>query len=181
MKEHILDVYNLGLEKFAGDAQKAREFTVGFMKEASAAETAGKAALTGLDLFKGEVFKGMGSALGMGAAGLGLGLAIHGMSSALNSIGTNNLRSKFEAALETSLRSNILLADVDRVKVKSYAETVFKFAPHVACDANLLGPILAHAVQGEGLDSMIIRSLADLEGRIQETKKNALFSPKAYR
>lgn len=170
MKEQILEVYNLSLEKYAGDTEKAKEFTIGFMKEAA------RVPLT----FSGEMFKGMAGGLGAGVAGLGLGLAIHGVSSAFNSASTANLHAKFQKALETAIRSNTLLEHADRSKINSYAETVFKFAPHVAIDVNMLSSILANAVHGEGLDPMTIRTLTDLEARVQETRKNSLFSPKAY-
>lgn len=170
MKEHIQEVYNFGLEKYAGDEQKAKEFTIGFMKEAAA----------GAFMPSHEFFKGALGTLGGGAAALGLGLAIHGMSSTLNNMGGANLREKFQTALNRAVQSNEILMHADRTKVNSYAETVFKFAPHVAADPNLLTSILANAVHGDGMDPMTIRTISDLEGRIQETRKNALFSPKTY-
>lgn len=168
-KEQIQEVYNYGLEKYAGDETKAKEFTVGFLKEAT-------------DPFRPMQVFGEGAlkALGAGAVGVGLGLGIHGLSSAFNHAGTQFLRDKYLAALSKAKQSNPILADADSSKVQSYAETVFKFAPHVAADPNLLSSILANAVHGEGLDPMTIRTLADLEGRIQESRKNALFSPKGY-
>ena len=172
MKQQITEVYNLGLEKYAGDEQKAKEFTVGFMKEAmdpSKVMSFGQAAGTAI-----------GQGFGAGAAAVVLGLGIHGMSSTFNQMGLSGLREKFQAALSKAVATNTVLMDADRTKVNSYAETIFKFAPHVSADPNLLASILANAVHGEGLDPMTIRTLADLEGRIQESRKNALFSPKAY-
>jgi hypothetical protein len=174
MNSQILEVYNLGLEKYAGDETKAKEFTVGFLKEAAGPTSAIPATM-------GRIFQeGAMKALGAGAVGLGLGLGIHGLSSTFNAARTSNLRDKFLAALSKAKHNNPILEDVDSSKVQSYAETVFKFAPHVAADPNLLTSILANAVHGEGIDPMTIRTLADLEGRIQESQKNALFSPKAY-
>jgi hypothetical protein len=171
MKEHIQEVYNYGLEKYAGDETKAKEFTIGFMKEAAAP----------LPMTFGQNFgKGLATALGTGVVGLGLGLGIHGMSSAFNSAGVNHLRGIFQTALSKAIASNPILTDADPAKVNSYAETIFKFAPHVACDPNLLSSILANAVHGEGIDPMTIRTIADLDGRIIETRKNSLFTPKTY-
>lgn len=172
MKEQILEIYNLGLEKYAGDTQKAKEFTVGFLKEANTIPIG--------EVFKRGMHQGAGQAIGAGAAGLAIALGIHGMSSAMNTFGKGHLREKFEESLRQIRTSHPILQHADPAKVTSYAETVFKFAPHVACDPNLLGPILANAIDGLGLDSVTIRSLADLENRIQETRKNALFTPKTY-
>jgi hypothetical protein len=177
MKEQILEVYNLGLEKYAGDTEKAKEFTVGFLKEASGADLP----LKFMDaVFQGNALKGIATGIGAGVAGLGLGLAVHGMSSMFNNASTAILHAKFIKAVDTAAQHNALLSNADRSKINSYAETIFKFAPHVATDVNMLSSILANAVHGEGLDPMTIRTLTDLEARIQETRKNALFSPKAY-
>lgn len=174
MKEYIQEVYNLGLEKFAGDEDKAKEFTIGFMKEAALPYDRAPSLMQ-------HLISGAVPAIGAGVAGLGLGLSIHGLSSAFAHAGNQFLRDKFQQALNAAVSNNPLLMDADRSKVNSYAETVFKFAPHVAADPNLLSSILANAVHGEGLDPMTIRTLADLEGRVQESRKNALFSPKAYK
>jgi hypothetical protein len=170
MKEYIQEIYDFGLEKFAGDETLAKEFTSAFVKEAFMSPS-----------FGAKAMEGAGVALGGGAMGLALGLGIHGMSNALQGVGTGFLRDKFRTSLNSAIASNPLLHDADKIKINSYAETVFKFAPHVACDTNLLSSILANAVQGEGLDPTTIHALADLEGRVTESRKNALFSPKAYK
>lgn len=169
MNEHIQEVYNLGLEKFAGDADAAKEFTVAFIKEA------GLMSEVGAHLGAGAV-----KAIGTGLGGLALGLGIHGMSSAMSNVATANLRSKFQASLAKVTAENPIISHADAHKVQSYAETVFKFAPHVAVDPNLLSSILANAVHGEGIDPMTIKTLTELESRVVDTRKNALFSPKAY-
>jgi hypothetical protein len=170
MKEQIKEVYDFGLEKYAGDEEKAKEFTMGFFKEAASIPlTAGQSFMNGA----------MGG-LGAGVVGLGLGLGIHGMSSAFSAAGNNHLRGIFQTALSRAIASNPILTDADPAKVHSYAETVFRFAPHVACDPNLLSSILANAVHGEGIDPMTIRTIADLDGRVIETRKNKLFTPKTY-
>jgi hypothetical protein len=55
--------------------------------------------------------------------------------------------------------------DADRGRVKGYADTVFRFAPNVASDVNLLTSILANAVHGESIDPMTIKTLTELENR----------------
>lgn len=164
MKQHIQEIYNLGLEKFAGDHDSALAFTQGFVKEA----------------FLGDVAQGAGKALGAGVVGLGLGLGIHGVSSAISSVSNGMLRTQYEKAFSKCLSSNPILAQADNSKVRSYGETIFKFAPHVAADPNLLSTILTNAVHGEGVDPMTIRTLADLESSVQQGRRNAMFTPKAY-
>jgi hypothetical protein len=48
-------------------------------------------------------------------------------------------------------------------KVRSFAETIFDFAPSVAMDPNLLSTVLANAVMGDSMDPMTINSLAQLQ------------------
>ena len=161
-------IYKLGLEKCAGDDDGAREFTIGFLKEAADFS------------FGNEVAKGVAGTLGASGAALLAGLAIHGISSGFQNTATHNLRGRFEAALKTAVASNPLLQSADPERLNSYAETMFKFAPHIASDPNLLSNILSSAIHGESMDLTTIRTLADLESRYTETKKNALFTPKLY-
>lgn len=185
----LQQVYEIGLEKFAGDHDKAVEFTEGFLKEAStfgslmgqgaqaaAGRVAGKAAPAVGRLFADSVVK----TLGAGAAGLAAGLAIHGVSSGVNALSKEHLYARFKQALETAIQSNQVLRNEPRAKIENYAKTVFDFAPHVAGDPNLLGNVLASAVHGDSMDLSIIRTLSDLEARYNDTRKNALFSPKTY-
>lgn len=164
MKQEIAEIYQMGLEKYAGDAEQAKEFTTGFLKAA----------------FNADFLKGVSGGVGAGVAALGLGLGVHGLSSMMNSARNDHLREKFNASLNIAIQKNPLLVDADRAKVTSYAKTVFDFAPNVAADPNLLSPILAHAVQGEGMDITIVQNLTQLEGRLVEARKNSTFTPKMY-
>jgi hypothetical protein len=169
MDQTTQEIYEIGLEKFAGDGNLAQEFVEGFVKEA--------VNLTGL----GEFLIGhAGKAVATGVTGLALGLGIHGVSSALNAAGTANLRAKYEEALRHVTSTNPLLGQADSAKIRSYGETIFKFAPHVAADPNLLSSILANAVHGEGIDPMTVKTLAELESRVIDSRKNSMFSPKSY-
>lgn len=176
MKELIQELYDLGLEKFAGDKDAAKDFVVGFMKEAAFGDVVAKGARSALGSFGEGALK----AVGTGVAGLGIGLGIHGISSMINSAATSDLRSKFQVSLQRAMATNPLLEDADKAKVNSYAETVFRFAPHVASDPNLLSGILAHIVQGEGVDITIMKTLTELESKLLESRKNGLFTPKSY-
>ena len=158
----------MGLEKCAGDHEAALEFTKAFVKEAFLGE------------LSGEVAKGAGKAIGMGATGLAVGLGIHGISSTMSAMSGAAKREKFEIALAQALAHSPILQNAPKDKVRSFAETMFKFAPTVCADANIVTHVLDSAVMGESMDMTTIRSLADLESRVQDTKKNALFTPKVY-
>lgn len=169
MSNTIQEIFDVGMEKYAGDTVKAKEFTVGFLKQAFIGNIAA-----------GEVGAAAAKAIGTGVMGLGIGLGVHGISSAMNAVGNANLHAKFQQALASVKQSNPLLQDADPAKVNSYAETIFKFAPHVACDHNLLSTVLAHIVQGEGVDTTIMKTLVELEKQIIESRKAGIFSPKSY-
>lgn len=165
LQDSINEVYNLGLEKYAGDQDKAKEFTTGFLKEAFTWES---------------VSKGAGGALGAGVVGAGLGLAVHGLSTLMADKNNSALHDKFRSVLAHVISQSSLLKNTDSSKVNAYAETVFKFAPHVACDPNLLSAALTSAAHGEVMDMTTVKALSDLEIRYIEGRKNALFTPKTY-
>lgn len=173
MKNQIIqEIYDLGLEKCAGDSVAAKEFTIAFLKEAF--EKSGSWAEVGLSASR---------VLGGAAAGLGAGLAIHGVSSALNGMASINLEDRYRAALSHAVAQNAILQNAKHEnpqRLNSFADTIFKFAPHVAGDPNLLAHILSSVIHGESMDLTTVRSLADLENRYQENRKNSLFSPKEY-
>lgn len=170
----------MGMEKYAGDEDKAAAFVEGFVKESSSyyGQMAGDA-FSGI-LHSPGFGEGLHKALGTGVGALALGFGVHGLSTMLSGANTQALKGKFDKAFAEVTAHNPIVQNAEPAKVRSYAETIFKFAPHVACDANLLSSILANAVHGEGIDPMTIRTLADLEGRLVESKKASNFSPKAY-
>lgn len=184
MKEQLQELFAMGMEKYAQDETKAAAFVEGFVKEASS-YFAGPGASSVGQVFTGMLHspgfaEGMHKAVGTGIGALALGFGVHGLSTMLAGANTQALKSKFDKAFSEVTAHNPIVQNAEPSKVRSYAETIFKFAPHVACDANLLSSILANAVHGEGIDPMTIRTLADLEGRLVESKKAANFSPKAY-
>ena len=168
-------IAQLGLEKFNGDQELASEFVQGFVKQALSMPGQGT---LGRHMV-GEAAGGLASAIGksIGATGVALGLA--GISAAVNAVSSSSLHTKFLTALESAVQKSVVLRQADPDKVKQYAETVFKFAPNVATDPNLLGSILSNAIHGDGIDPMTIRTLSDLEGRYTENRSN-VFSPKKY-
>lgn len=161
----ILDhVKQIGLQHFNGDEALAQTFADAFEKQASAA----------------DLYSGLAKAVGAGIGAVAIGGGLHVMNKAMGSINTANLHGNFEKALATAMQTNRVLRDTDPEKVKNYANTIFRFAPHVAGDVNLLSSVLANAVHGDGIDPMTIRSLTDLEGRYVDNRSTGAFSPKAY-
>lgn len=155
-----------GFEKVAAERFKTQEelaaFIDGFYKEAGATEMLKPLTKKAYD---GVSFPGMMGVLGAGILGVA---ALKGINTLGTSITNNNLHNKFEMALAQVMSSNRVIKGSSPEKVKTYAETIFKFAPNVASDPNLLSSILANAVLGEGVDPMTIKTLVDLEGRYTE-------------
>lgn len=160
-------VKQYAMEKYAGDEKLAAQFVAGFEKQAVDAGFA--SAVTG--------------AVGKGLGGLAVGLGLHGLNQAFSAATQGNLHTKFLEALARAIAMNPRLREEPKERVENYAETIFKFAPHVSCDANLLSTILANAVQGHegaGIDPMTIKTLGDLESRFIENRSAGAFSPKTY-
>lgn len=171
------EIKNYALQQYAGDEVLAQNFVDSFTKELleKAADYDDKGGN-----FGESVIKGLGSAVGKGVGGFAVGMGMHGLSSILSSVKNDRLHNDFLTALAKAIASNPVLRQANKDKVKNYADTIFRFAPHVATDSNLLSSVLANAVHGEGIDPMTIRSLTDLESRFVESANSPAFSPKAY-
>ena len=77
----------------------------------------------------------------------------------------------FDAAIKKAVEMSPVLHNAyqtDRPKVESFARTIFKYAPHIATDPNLLSSILGNAIHGQSIDPLTIRALMDMEGRYLE-------------
>ena len=168
--------------KFAGDTSKVDAFVEGFQKEAGgygwaeaaqkAAQTAGNVAEAAPTAIKwGEILAKSGVGLATGLAGAAM---VGGVNSYMSSSSNSALRSQFEKALALVIANNPYVKRAPKDRVKDYAETIFKFAPHVAADPNILGSVLANVIQGEGIDQMTIKNLVDLESL---HKENMAYGP----
>ncbi len=190
----------LALEKCAGDKELADEFVKGFIKAAMEKSAAGGNPFSGVGGGVGagaspgglswwnrplkenrvgdHLLTGLGQNIGKGLGSLLVGAGVSGVLTAASSIRNQNLHSSFLESLETVIKSNPIVRQAKKDRVVSYAETVFKYAPHVAVDPNLLSSILANAVHGEGIDVATIKTLTDLEkqymGNNTESPKNFL-------
>lgn len=114
--------------------------------------------------FPGGLASGTGKAVGaLAVALIGAGIA-KGLHEASAATTNTLLHEKFENALSQALLTNRIIRS-EPEKARQYAETIFKFAPHVAADPNLLTHTLANVIQGEVLDMTTIKTLVDLEGK----------------
>ena len=105
------------------------------------------------------------------------GVLLAGVAGLVSSARNAVLYRKFTEALKTVMESNRIVRNADRSKVVSYAETIYKFAPHVASDVNLLSQLLANAIHGEGVDPSTIETITRLEERYS---KDMSFKPKNF-
>jgi hypothetical protein len=151
----LLDTVREEAAKTYKTEAELNSFMEGFQKEAS---------LMGIDGIGGMALKaGFGLAAGLAGAGI-----VKGITATSSAITNNALRTKFEFALTSVINSNKIVKGANPTKVKSYADTLFSFAPHVASDVNMLSTLLTNAVHGEGVDASILKSITDLEGRYRE-------------
>lgn len=185
-------VKQYGLEKFAGDEVSADEFVEGFVKASMATATervnaedrATKRRFEGVNTIDkntmvGSLKNGLTESIGKGFGGLLISSGIAATGYAVNQIKNNNLHTQFLQSLEQAIASNRILKEANREKVKQYADTIFRFAPNVASDVNLLNSILANAVHGEGIDPMTIKTLTELENRFS-TNTGVMGSIKSF-
>jgi hypothetical protein len=169
--EMLEQVKQIALEKYAGDEELANAFVEGFQKEAAGLNWSGLGE---------QMLTGAAKAVGTGVVGLGMGLGIHGISQQIHNVSNNNLHAEFAEALRHAVATNTVLRQAKKDRIQNYAETIFKFAPHVSTDANLLSAILANAIHGEGIDPQTIRTLVDLESRYKDNSSASGFTPKSY-
>jgi hypothetical protein len=182
-------IVEYAMEKFAGDQEACEAFIDGFMKEASANDVLKSFlnAHTSAGTTQGNVrppetmghtiARGVGNSMGQGLGSLAVGLGATAAGSMFNVAKNMALHSKFLQALEQAYKTNRILAQEDREKVLRYAETIFKFAPNIATDANILSSVLANAIHGEGIYPDTIKMLTDIEARYSG---NTTFNPKSY-
>lgn len=131
-----------------------------------------------LDNFWG---RGVATAAGKALVGGGMGIAVAGIGSLVKTVVGANLHNLYLRALNEAVQNNRILREAPKQKVLNFGNTIFKFAPHVATDPNILSTILGNAVQGEyGIDPMTIRTLTELESRYQQNQGETMFNPKSW-
>lgn len=158
----------MALEKL-GSEEAANAFMEGFEK--AAMEKAGSLAqILGHQGMQNAAAK---TAFGIGGSLLGAAI-VHGVSRTAKNKDIGNMRAKFDMALAQVMSNNKVIKGARPEKARDYAETMFRFAPHVASDPNLLGYVLANVLDGDtgsGIDIKTIEMLTNLEGRYQSNNE----------
>lgn len=176
----VLELRKEAQEKLGMNEAQADAFVEGFVKEASlfdfVTRPGDNPTTAGHDIVGGAAKK-FGEAIGGGIGNLAINGAIAGVASVVSSAQSAVLFRKFTEALKTVMESNRIVRNADRNKVMSYADTIYKFAPHVAADVNLLSQLLANAIHGEGVDPSTIETITRLEERYS---KDTGFKPKNF-
>lgn len=124
--------------------------------------------------------QGIGQAVGKALVGGTVAAGFAGLVSLAKVVSNHALYNNYLKALNEAVQSNQVLKGADKSKVLNFGNTIFKFAPHVATDPNMLSSILANAIHGDGIDPMSIRMLTELESRYQDTKGDSAFNPKMW-
>lgn len=182
-----MDVFQLrkeAQEKLGLDDAQADAFVEGFIKEAGY-DALGNYKPDPVEsnswINAGSIAEGaskkFGESIGGGIGNLAINGLIAGVAGVVSSAKNAVLYRKFTEALKTVVESNRIVRNADRNKVISYADTIYKFAPHVAADANLLSQLLANAIHGEGVDPSTIETITRLEERYS---KDTGFKPKNF-
>lgn len=117
------------------------------------------------DTFGQNVSGSAAKALGAAGATALVGLSAIAMSKAIKAVGNAADRLKFERTLKTVIERNVILQQEDYEKVKSFADTIYRYGPNIAQDPNILANVLTHSVRGESMDVETMRAVTDLEKR----------------
>lgn len=166
-------IEKIAAEKFPDSKEDAEKFIEGFLDKMAAWQNPREGGFDGGGKdgkigFGGHLTKGLGEQLGKGLMGTAVGLGVAGVAKLVSGVQSQALHNSFLQALIQATQMNVLLKKTDKEKLRSYGETLFRFAPHVATDPNMLAHLLSNAVQGDGMDAQTIRLAADLENRYQQ-------------
>lgn len=167
-------------EKMGFTDEQADAFVEGFIKEASANFPAasgggGKEPWSVSNSITHGVVDNFAKNIGGGLGNLAINTFVGGVANLVGSARESMLHRNFTESLKKVVESNRIVRNADRNKVMSYAETIYRFAPHVASDVNLLSQLLSNSIHGEGVDPTTIETITRLEERIG---KDNSFKPK---
>lgn len=123
------------------------------------------------DIARGAADKATNIAIA-GLAGLGL----HNYLKSRRNAETIGQFADYQNALATVAGRNERLANENSERLNELGNSIFKFAPTVASDPNVLETVLDNAVQYDGLDPQTVRSLQELEERYR--KMNEVPAPR---
>ncbi len=166
------------IEKMGFTNEQADAFVEGFIKEAAAAAPAGAPARepwSATTSMTHGIVDNFARNIGGGLGNLAVNSLVGGVAGLVGSARSSLLHRNFTESLKTVIESNRIVRNADRNKVMSYADTIFRFAPHVASDVNLLSQLLSNSIHGEGVDPTTIETITRLEERLG---KDTSFKPK---
>lgn len=109
------------------------------------------------------------AALGLGAAALG-GLGAMAVKKVARGFGASANRSAYETALQHAISSSEVLQN-NPEKAKMMGDSIFRVAPNVASDANLLRNILDNSIYGESIDLQTVKAVTDLEEKLLKNER----------
>lgn len=159
--------------------EQADAFVDGFVKEAASGfpdpAGGGKAPWSATTSMGHGIVDNFAKNIGGGLGNLAVNSIVGGVVGLVGSARSSMLHRNFTESLKTVIESNRIVRNADRNKVMSYAETIYRFAPHVASDVNLLSQLLSNSIHGEGVDPTTIETITRLEERIG---KDNSFKPK---
>lgn len=167
-------------EKMGFTDEQADAFVEGFIKEAGVFDYVTRSGEKdsnghlGQDIVKG-IGDSFGKSIGGGIGNLAVNSLVGGVANLVGSARSSMLHRTFTESLKTVIENNRIVRNADRNKVMSYAATIYKFAPHVASDVNLLSQLLSNSIHGEGVDPTTIETITRLEERLN---KDTSFKPK---
>jgi hypothetical protein len=174
----LKEVKQYGLEKFAGNEELADEFVKGFVAQVAMEKAAAGGFKGGSENYGHDFAKSLVEGLGRGVGSFGVNAGVWAGVAGLKFVNDMSMHTRFLKALDQAIRmSPDFLQKQPLPKIQRYADTIYKFAPMVATDPNLLQSVLTNAVHGDGVDITTIKSLTDLEGR---WKDNGSIAPKTY-
>lgn len=158
--------------------EQADAFVEGFIKEASVgmpATVGGKEPWSAATSITHGIVDNFARNIGGGLGNLAVNTLVGGVANLVGSARDSMLHRNFTESLKTVIENNRIVRNADRNKVMSYADTIFRFAPHVASDVNLLSQLLSNSIHGEGVDPTTIETITRLEERLG---KDTSFKPK---
>jgi hypothetical protein len=192
MSELYESIRKKASQLFPEDEKAQAEFVEGFitktasvfddLKYSSSTQigSEGRKSSLGSQFTEGFWARGVAQAAGKALVGAGAATIFASLGSMYGAVQSHKLYNAFLKSFREVMNTNRVIKAAGPEKALNYAHTIFKFAPHVATDANLLSSVLANAIHGEGIDPMTIRSLTELESKYSQSKGDTLFNPKSW-
>ncbi len=131
------------------------EFYNGFMSKNAAIEFG--------DFFK-SIITGIGGTLGSEA----VKGTFKGIESAVRTTPEMKLSARHKTFIENLIKSDQILKSRKPEIIISHYETLVRMAPSISLDQNAVSAFLRYSTQHEGIDTSMLRQLAELEGKVNQ-------------